>query len=196
MCHFKQTILYIWHKGSEDFVLFQANCMESSVCSVLPLKYRDCEFAVTLEEEQDAGVFCEKFIQQRLKKINYIDVEIIYIAAEFNFLENFQLFHRSRQADDVYDSSNENWNLLPLDVRRYQTARNPFLWMRNMAGALVLDSNFNIWSGPSLQANFFIKSRPASENKSPPSKFIFMYLFILKWCCLNYVYGLLLCYCF
>lgn len=58
--------------------------------------------------------------------------------------------------------------------------------------SLVLNFFFRMFTKQSLQATSFIKSRPASEDKSPPSKFIFKYLLLsntvlaaVKWIIMN-----------
>ena len=51
-----------------------------------------------------------------------------------------------------------------------------------------VNSDFRSFSKPSLQTNSFIRSRPASEDKSPPSKFSDTYCFLIQ-CHLNWTYG-------
>jgi len=44
--------------------------------------------------------------------------------------------------------------------------------------SLVLNKDFKSFTKSSLQVNYFIRSKPASEDKSPPAKFILIFLLL------------------
>ena len=54
------------------------------------------------------------------------------------------------------------------------------LWIRNHAVSLVLNMRLMSFTAPILNRNSLNRRSPASEDKSPPSKFIFKYLLLSK----------------